>query len=254
MKPVTIVAALLTLAYLSPLAAGTVECVPTQGCAKGAKPPACCQPPPCEFFEQIKMKKNLRRFFRQKDVKARLIHKAKGDNPEAARLLEQWVTRKAVNLGSELRCKWEEPIGYAGTFRTNSSCAIVRVVGKDEKGEDIEEPTSERQAHEQVNSCAEFVEAIYVHEGNHKQICLSKNSTERMNEGLTVYAKEEAASYKLEIDKLKEKLQQYWRACSAVADASTSRKIAAAGVNVLKKKSPKRNKKQAQNESAGRAG
>jgi hypothetical protein len=245
MKPVLIVAALLAVGYLSPLAAGTVQCVPTQGCPKGGKPPACCQPPPCEFYEQIKMKQAVRRLYRKASVNKRLIRQAGGDNSEAARLLDEWVKNKASNLGSQLRCKWEAPYGYAGSFETKSWCAIFRKLSDKEQ-----ESMSERQAHEKIDTCAEFISAIYVHEGHHKQICGDTNSTERLNEGLTVFAKEESDGYRMEIASLKADLQQYWRACSTVADAATARKVAAAGISILKKKSPKKTRKMTQNPPA----
>ena len=245
MKPVLVIAALFALGYLSPLAAGTVQCVPTQGCPKGSKPPACCQPPPCEFFEQIKMKQTLRRFYRNAKVNKQLIRQAGGDNSEAARLLGEWVKNKAGKLGSQLRCKWEAPYGYAASFETKSWCEIFAQLS-----EKTQESMSERQAHETFDTCAEFISAIYAHEGHHKQICEHTNSTERMNQGLKAFAREESDGYRKEIDSLKADLQQYWRACSTVADAATARKLAKAGISILKKKSPKKSRKVAQNPPA----
>jgi len=239
MKSLFTAGVLLLAGYTSQLAAGTVQCVPTQGCPKGSKPPACCQPPPCEYFEQIKMKKAVRRLFGLKSIKASLIRKAGGDNAAAAKLLNDWVADQAGKMGSQLRCPWKAPYDYAGTFETKSWCEIFRIEGKNQ------ESMSEEQAQQKINTCSEFIEAIYVHEGNHKEICSHTNSTERANEGLTVYANEERASYRKEINTLKEKLQQYWRACSAVADAGTARRIAQAGVNTLKKKAPARKRRQA---------
>jgi|GEM_PF-2136777 len=247
MKLKLIVGALLVVGYLSPLAAGTVQCVTTQGCPKGVKPPACCQPPPCEFFEQIKMKQAIRRLYRRQDVNKRLIRQAGGDNREAAVLLDSWVKDKASHLGNQLRCKWEAPYGYPGGFETKSWCEIfARLAGG-------EESMSEKQAHEKINTCSEFIDAIYAHEQHHKEICEHTNSTVRLNEGLTVFAKEESDSYRMEIASLKASLQQYWNACSTVADAATARKVAAAGISVLKNKAPKKNRKMTQNKPAAPA-
>ncbi len=248
MKRMLVVGVLLISGYMSPVAAGTVQCVTTQGCPKGVKPPACCQPPPCEFFEQIKMKQAVRRLFNRDKVKKRLIRQAGGDNREAALLLEKWVKDKARNLGSQLRCKWEAPYGYGGGFETTPECVIVaELPGGDE------EATSERQAHEKINTCAEFIRAIYVHERHHKEICEHTNSTVRKNQGLTVYAGEESKGYRLEIASLKASLQQFWNACSTVAKAATSRQVAAAGISILKDKAPKKNGKKTQNKPAAPA-
>jgi hypothetical protein len=248
MKRVLVVGILLLVGAASPAAAGTVQCVPTQGCPEGVKPPACCQPPPCEFFEHIKMKQATRRLFHRKKIKERLIRKAGGDNPEAAELLKAWVRNKASNLGSQLRCKWEEPYGYAGGFTTTEECAIfAELPGKDA------EPMSERQAHEKIDTCQEFISAVYVHEGYHKKLCLDMNSTLRANQGLTQDAREESQGYRKEIASLRASLQRYWNACSSVADASTSRQVAKLGISVLQKKAPKKAKKKARKKPAAPA-
>jgi hypothetical protein len=247
MKHRLIIAALLVFGYTSPVAAGTVPCVTTQRCPEGVKPPACCQPPPCEFFEQIKMKQATRRLYRRTAVKKRLIRQAGGDNREAALLLDAWVKDKSKNLGGQLRCKWEAPYGYAGGFETKPWCEIFASLPGGE------ESMSEKQAHEKINTCAEFIDAIYAHENHHKEICGKTNSTVRQNEGLTVFAKEESEGYRREIASLKASLQQFWNACSTVEDAATARQVAAAGISVLKNKAPTKNRKQAQNTPAAPA-
>ena len=175
MKPIPLIATLLAFAYVSPLAAGTVQCVPTQGCPKGSKPPACCQPPPCEVYEQIKMKQTLRRYYRNDDVKDLFIKRAGGDNSKAADLLADWVKAKAANLGSELRCKWEAPHGYAATFETKAWCQIFA-----KYSEENQESMSERQAHEKFDTCSEFISAIYEHEGHHKEMCMGSDEYKKI--------------------------------------------------------------------------
>ena len=239
MKPIPLIAALLAFTVLSPLEAGTVQCVPTQGCPKGSKPPACCQPPPCEVYEHIKMKQAVRRLYRQRTIKKQLIKQAGGDNKEAAKLLDDWVAKKAKNLGSQLRCKWEAPHGYAASFETKSWCEIFAKLS-DKKQESM----SERQAQETFDTCSEFISAAYAHEGHHKDICEHTNSTERLNMGLRAFAKEESDGYRKEIKSLKASLQQYSRACSTVVDAATARKLAKAGIKVLQKKAPKKTPQQ----------
>ena len=245
MKPITFVVTLLAFAYVSPLAAGTVQCVPTQGCPKGSKPPACCQPPPCEVYEQIKMKQTLRRYYRNDDVKELFIKKAGGDNSKAADLLADWVKAKAANLGSELRCKWEAPHGYAATFETKAWCQIfAKLTEKDQ------ESMSERQAHEKFDTCSEFISAIYVHEGHHKEICMGSDEYKRENMPLTKFAEEESEGYRKEIESLKASLQQYSRVCSTLVDADTARKLAKVGIKALKKNAPKKHKSKAKRKPA----
>ena len=53
----TIVLLAVTTLLLAPsLDATSVQCI-SQRCAKDQKPPACCKPPPCEFFYELKVAK-----------------------------------------------------------------------------------------------------------------------------------------------------------------------------------------------------
>lgn len=216
------------------LNARTTDCVPDQGCPKGEGPPDCCQPPPCEVYEQIRIKKALRRLYSDKKVNKRLIRQAGGDNSAAAILLDDWVKAKAQTMGDQLRCEWKAPHAYPGSYETKSWCEIfIDLPG------DNDEKRTQAEAQEKTDSCSEFIDAIWAHEGHHLEQCNTTNSTERANEPLTVFAREEKEGYKREIDSLKDSLTQYWHVCSAVADAETKRQIAAAGISVLKKKAPK---------------
>ncbi|HLF30938.1 MAG TPA: hypothetical protein VI566_07910 [Xanthomonadales bacterium] len=236
--------ALLLLAgvlFLSPSAvldAKTVDCVPSEGCPEGMEPPACCQPPPCEVYEHIKIKKAIRSLYNRKGVKERVIKQAGGDNRAAAVLLDEWVKNKASKMGSQLRCKWEAPYSYPGQYETKSWCEIFADLPGDN-----DEKRSKAEANDKVNSCSEFIDAIWTHEGHHLEKCNTTNSTVRANEPLTVFAAEEREGYRLEIDSLKANLEQYWHACSVVADAETERQIAAAGISVLRDKASKQTPK-----------
>lgn len=59
MKHVPLLAALSCLCVLpwtfpEPLHARSINCVPDRGCPEGEGPPSCCQPPPCEFVQELK--------------------------------------------------------------------------------------------------------------------------------------------------------------------------------------------------------
>ena len=234
MRHVWLIAGLLMVGLNAPPAAAAEKCVTIQRCPKDVKPPACCQPPPCEFFEQIKMKQAVKGLFSRPKVRQRLIRQADGDNADAAKLLNDFVVEKAANLGKQLRCPWQAPYKPPPSFETNSSCQIIANLSTGD------EPMSRESALNKLDACSEFIEAAYDHEQVHKDICLKTNSTERLNEGITSYAAEERAGYRKELQSLRASLQQFWSACSAVADAKTKRQVAAAGISVLKKKSSKK--------------
>lgn len=229
-----IVIGLLLAGMALPVESATMECVTVQSCPKGAKPPACCKPPPCELFEQIRMKSALQRLYNKPDVHNRLIRNASGDKAAAAKLLNDFVVNEARKLGSKLRCPWKAPYLPPPGFETNSSCQIVV------KLPDGAEPMSRETALRTLNTCSEFIEAAYDHEKFHKDICMRSNSTQRAKMGIKEYAAEESAGYDRELDSLRNRLRQYWSACSAQADAKLARQVAAAGIEALKGKSPRK--------------
>jgi len=217
-----------------PVESATTACVSVQGCPKDVKPPACCKPPPCELFEQIRMKQAVKRLYSKPDVRKQLMRKAGGDNAAAAKMLNDFVVENARNLGKQLRCPWHEPFLPPPGFETNSSCQIMA------KLPDGDEPMSRETALRTLDTCSEFIDAAYDHEQVHKDFCFRTNSVEREKMGITAYAAEERAGYAKELESLRNRLRQYWNACSTKADATTARKVAAAGVSVLKKKSARK--------------
>lgn len=239
MRHTWLITGVLMVGLSMPLAAMAKNCVTIERCAQGVKPPACCKPPPCEFFEQIKMKQAVKGLFSRPKVRQRLIRQAGGDNAKAAKLLNDFVVKKASNLGKYLRCSWQGEYLPPPSFETNSSCQIIANLSTGD------EAISRETALSKIDSCSEFIEAAYDHEQVHKDICFKTNSTERLNQGITAYAAEERAGYTEELKSLRASLQQFWNACSSVATAKTKRQVAAAGISTLKKKSPKKSAKSA---------
>jgi len=227
MKRFLLMSGLAILWLAPPLEAASTDCVPDRGCPKDTGPPSCCQPPPCEFFEQIRMKKAVKRLFSQPEVRKKFIRQANGDNAKAAKKLNDWVVAEAAKLGKGLRCPWTGQFSSPPSFHTNSSCQIVAELpeGEEAMGRDT--------AISRTNSCSEFIDAIYNHEQVHKDICLTTNSSERANEGISVYAQEERAGYTKEIQSLNDSLLQYWRACSITFSADTARRVAKYGLGAL---------------------
>ncbi len=232
MKHLRFVPALVLLWFAPPLTAATIDCVPNHGCPKDMGPPSCCQPPPCEFFEQIRMKKAVKNLFSRPAVRKKIIREVGDDNAVAAKKLHDWVVQEAGKLGTGLKCAWKAPISPPPSFHVNSSCQIAANLpgGEEVMGRDT--------AHGRIDSCSEFVDAAYDHEQVHKDICFGTNSTERANEGISVYAREERAGYTKEIDSLNAALLQYWSACSVVFSAETARRVAKEGLKALQGAKP----------------
>ena len=176
------------------------------------------------------MKQAVKRLFSQPKVRQQFIRQAGGDNAAAARLMNEYVEKKAAELGQNLRCPWQAPFKPPPSFETNSSCEIIAKTTKEG------EAMSRESALSKLDTCSEFIEAAYDHEQVHKDICFKTNSVERANEGITVYAAEERAGYAKEIESLKASLQRFWNSCAAQSTSATAREVAKAGVRALKGK------------------
>lgn len=247
MRLLVLLSGLVALSLAPPLSAESRECVAQQGCAKEQGPPDCCAPPPCEYFEQIRTKQAVKRLFSKPKVRARFIRQAGGDNARAAKLLNDWVVAEAKKLGERPQCAWEEPRPPPG-FRTIDSCDIVAELPG---GDQI---MGRQEAQRNTDSCAEFIDAAYVHEQVHKDICLTTSGTERANEGISVYAREERLGYNKEIDTLKRRLINYWHACSSVFSADVARSVARKGVLALQGATPLDGPPEARAKRAGKSG
>jgi hypothetical protein len=231
MKLLVLFSALAALWFAPPLPAESKQCVAQQRCDKEQGPPDCCQPPPCEYFEQIRTKQAVKLLFSKPKVRAKFIREAGGDNARAAKLLNEWVVAEAEKLGTNQQCAWSDPQPPPG-FRVIDSCDIVAELPG---GDEI---MGRNTALKRTNSCSEFIEASYDHEQVHKDVCGVKDSTERANEGISVYAREERMGYNKEIDSLKSRLLTYWGACSSVFSADVARRVARDGVLALKGATP----------------
>jgi hypothetical protein len=181
-------------------------------------------------------------------VRQKFIRQAGGDNAQAAKKLNDWVVAEARKLGTRLRCPWKDPFSPPPSFHTNSSCQIVAELPGGE------EAMGRERALDRTDSCSEFIDAAYDHEQVHKDICFKTNSSERANEGITVYAAEERAGYKKEIQSLNASLLQYWRACSIVFSADTARRVAKHGLSALQGAKPMSGPPQTKPKRAGKAG
>lgn len=225
MKRKLLVFALLMASAWPALKAGTSQCVTQTPCKKGESPPSCCQAPPCEFFEQIRMKKAVQWVYRSKALRQKMLRQAGGDPVKAGDLLYQEVLKRAQRLGNKLRCSWTGKYQPPPSLETTNDCRIGGPSG----------PMSRETAHQTFTTCQEFVDAAYDHEDHHKAICFRTNSVERENMPINTFADEEVAAYNKEIDKLTADLKSFWRACSPKLDSASARQLANLGIKTFVK-------------------
>ena len=105
------------------------------------------------------------------------------------------------------------------------------------------------------NSCSELVEAEYAGAQERQRRCLAIDAKQRQPSTFTFSLSEkralDRAVTQAKVDSLEASLLQYWRACSAEADAKTARQIAEAGLDALKKAPAQKPAKKAAKRSRG---
>jgi hypothetical protein len=222
--------------------ADTIDCAPDRGCPKGSSPPACCAPPPCELYEQIRMKRALQSILVDRALRRSALKRAGGDPKKAADEFHAAFLKQAKHI--KLRCPWQGEPEPPPSFETDGDCRINALIGPPLENDPEHQPTGVAMGMERAfatfHTCTEFVEAIYQHEGYHKKRCLDMSSTERANMGIHAWADEEVEGYQREIESLRADLQSYWHACSPVVDSKTRRELAREKIIALKKRGGRR--------------
>lgn len=81
-------------AWAAPPQTASLDCVPDSSCPGGQTPPSCCQPPPCEYYQQLEGKKILQSVHRNRQLRDRLLDQAR-------REYLQETGKAAAQLGPE---------------------------------------------------------------------------------------------------------------------------------------------------------
>ncbi len=208
----------------------------TYRCLQNAR----CTPPPCDYCRQMEMWPALKSVFQSPALRNKMRTDARRANPglsgaaldaAAARLLEAEVARQAGPNGEiarALRPCYGSKIAEPPSLRTTAECAIV----DNASGESI----GRERAHQRYDTCSEFINAIYDHEGVHVNACSGPNrtsSTERANMGIDKYGDEEAAGYEAAIQRAKSGLTWWAATCAKMIERDTRRELSRQGVQVL---------------------
>lgn len=217
------------------LDATSVQCM-SQRCAKDQKPPACCKPPPCQFFHELTVSKAYRHALTVEQAKfsRRLGVLDEDDNyTERPTQKEFWRDmRRQMKKAHRKFAKCPESYFYRPppTLLVNEydeSCRIEGYIEGELQNLDVDTVKAAS------NSCSELVEAEFAA----AEVELAQCNSDKGALPATVQADiaQELAKENAHIDSLESSLMRYWSACSIVADAATARRVAAAGLEALKK-------------------
>jgi hypothetical protein len=213
------------LVAVSPVLAKSENCVPDTGCPAEQGPPACCKPPPCEFWtalEEARAKKQI-------ISSARFSH----TDPDFA-TTEQQFEKFSKQVTDEIRkirkkfpkCKLKGERKNPPIFSVdaeNKDCRIMTNVGQTFKQLDLSD------AKQVLDGCEELIEAKY----------------ESANVGATYCALEAASPEdrmrqrvdrsEREMTVLEDQLFRYWSVCTIAPDIEIPEIITKNSVDVLKR-------------------
>jgi hypothetical protein len=227
----SIVLAISMLLLAPSLDATSRQCIPSGGCPKDQKPPACCKPPPCEYFYELKVAKAIRHAFSLK-VQRSALAVAKVDDDRGQAKYEanfnrdmRKAARRFANCAPSRRFK-PTPIL---TAEPEQQCRITVYESTAEVDLDTLKANGK--------SCDELIDAEFAQASTQQRHCqadLERTSDRPLQERRW----QDVTEIEAQIDSLETNLMRYWGACSIVADATTARRVAQAGLDALKKTPP----------------
>lgn len=222
-------AGLLLLGVAPPVAAQSVDCVPSHGCPADMEPPDCCEPPPCEFFYELRYMRALHRL-NSPELAEFATQSTGGDVAKGQELYDHMIKFRNRNDAIDVfHCRVNKGLDGGPTkFEVDSSCRVGLT-----RGDGFVDVTL-NEALAGFDSCNEIIEAKYASAEARRRSCLAGDQPTTLEE--KVRANWRTTSD--QVSELENALRQYWSACSAVADAETARKLADEGIDVLKEVPP----------------
>ena len=216
-----------TMLLLAPsLDATSVQCI-SQRCAKDQKPPACCAPPPCEFFYELKVAKAIRHGFSRKVQRSALavanVDDARGQAKYEANF-ERSLRKAAKRFANCPQSRAFRPTPIL-TADPEQQCRITMYEGSAEIDVDQLKANSK--------SCNELIDAEYA-EARTRQLHCQADLERASDRPLEERRWQDVTEIQAHVDALESDLMRFWGACSIVADAQTARRIANAGLEALK--------------------
>ena len=191
------------------------DCVTDKRCPSGAEPPKCCEPPPCQFFEELAVAKAKASFFTRETLAVAM--KESGGDPTKA---VQMMVEESQSGGAPDWCNVNATIQpRLMRVDTKNGCAIVTPDGR---------PLTREDAHNDSRTCPEYVDAQFDLMELRRDYCLA---------GPSRNAGEEVDQYRHEFEtqalRLQRDLQEHWGACSSTGISPWARReMEKAGVDM----------------------
>ncbi len=217
-----------SMLLLAPPLDASKQCINAVRCPDDKKTPKCCEPPPCEYFFELKVAKAIRHGFSLK-VQRSALAVAKVDD-ERGQAKYEADFNKAVQKAARRFANCPPSHKYNPT-------PILNAVPEQKCRITVYESSTEIDLDElKANSktCDELLDAEYaqaVTQQRHCQADLERTSDRPLQERRW----QDATEIEAQVDLLESKLMNYWSACSVVADATTARRAAQAGLEAFKK-------------------
>jgi hypothetical protein len=216
MKRPALLAVLLFVCLAPKLEAEAIECVPSKACEKDEKPPACCRPPPSQFWSALKLRKSKERAFN-------------------------------LSLKDFEKDFWRFVVRRGPGLTVSEACAIG--TGHDEK---FKEQSLEDALAVAPHECREVVEADFAEARQQQLSCLSLQKEKKPPTKEEKWHFQRMAN-QAAIESLEEKLFKWFKACSSPTGAEKAQGVAKKGLEALKKAPAKKPVKKHAKRSSGTA-
>jgi hypothetical protein len=236
--------ATITLAWLVPgLSATSSKCL--IGCGKGQKPPACCNPPPCEFMYEL----SLARADVRAVAEAGLTLGIGEGNPASYQEFAKFLDAMSAVVKREYKkfAKCSTNVFYQPT-RPVSVDKTTCKIGYTDGGTFHEQTLEGEQAANK--SCSELVDAEYRAAQIEQAFC-TRPSNESEAQTNDEYAAVRRLMAEAKINALEQSVTQFWKSCKAFKDPKVAESVAKAGVDALKEEMPSKPAKKTAKRAAG---
>jgi hypothetical protein len=207
MKRVFTILGILAVGSVAPIGGEAADCIADQRCAEGQQPPACCQPPPCEMFEYLKVMRAKRRMM-SGNRPEKALRDNKGNHAQAIKSLQKALSDEWSTLKTQSNCRvGVGPYTVPKFSISRESCEVSVQTASGWKP--VENPLELLQ---EFDGCNEMLEAEFAEASLRKGLC---EGAVPGNTGW--WAHRESAGAKAQIDTMMGHLQRWWGACSAAA-------------------------------------
>lgn len=221
MKRIVVLGGLLALSFVAPVLGAGPDCIPKNRCTNGLTPPLCCEPPPCEYYEEIRRSQAIQSVFSERGLALASSFYPK-DRGKQMSFLRDWYDKEKEELAQVSRCNPDERLPQ---IHVNEKCDIVDPSKPEGGGRLVIDRTQFLRDNE---GCPELLGARFDRAWSHREACRTGSRPTT----LKALGEKNRQNSQETIDDLMGQLQGYWNACSSFVGDADRRELESLGVEM----------------------